>query len=131
MSQKITLSDGKEIEVSLLPLRSYAEVIKSLAGVFKQIVSEWENVSNDQIIEQLPQFIGDHVEDAARIVEIGTRGQVTAAELLDDRGLADFVSLFTAIVEENDVEGIVASVKKAMAAFQSRKAKAANPTTDQ
>jgi hypothetical protein len=130
MGQIVTLSDGKEIDVSLLPLRAYGELIKSLGGVFKQIVNEWDNVGNDQIIEMLPDFIAEHVEDAARIVEIGTRAQVSADELLDKRGLPDFIALFTAIITVNDIEGIVDSVKKATAAFRNRKAKAAAPTND-
>lgn len=128
MSQKITLSDGVEVEISMLPLRSYGELLKVLRGLFKQIVNDWENLDENQIVEQLPVILGDHIEDAAGIISIGTRGQITTEELLDERGLADAITLFTAVLEENDVNAIVGSVKKAMAAFQAKRAQAQTPS---
>lgn len=127
MSQLIKLSDGKEVTISLLPLRAYGDLLKTLQSVFKEIVSEWDNASNDEIIDKIPEFLGDHLEDAASIIAIGTRGQVTKDELLDERGLADAIQLLTAILLENDVEGMANSIKKATAAFRGRKAQATAP----
>ena len=133
MSQTIELSaneltDAKSVTVGLLPLRAYGELLKALQGTFKTLVNEFDGVDTDEIVARVPLLIGEHLEEAAKIVEIGTRGQVTAEELLDKRGLADTVSLLTAILIENDVEGIANSVKKAMAAFKARKASAQGQT---
>jgi hypothetical protein len=129
MSQTIKLSaneltDEKSVEVSMLPLRAYGDLLKALQGTFKSLVSEFDGVETDELVERLPLLLAENLDEAAKIIEVGTRGQVTAEELLDQRGLADAVSLMTAILVENDVEGITNSVKKAMAAFQSRKAQA-------
>lgn len=129
MSQIIKLSgneltDAKDVEIGLLPLRSYGELLKALQGTFKTLVNEFDGVETDELIERVPMLIADNLDEAAKIVAIGTKGQVTADELLDQRGLADTVLLITAIIEENDVEGIVGSVKKATAAFKARKVRA-------
>ncbi len=127
-SQKITLTDGKEIEVSLLPLRAYGDLLVRLQSVFKEIVNEWDSVDNDQIIEKLPSFISEHLDEAGAIIEIGTRGQITAKEAIDERGLADAVEVITGLIAVNDVERIVASVKKAQAVFRKQKAQATSKT---
>lgn len=129
MSQSIKLSaneltDEKTVEVGMLPLRAYGDLLKALQGTFKTLVADFDNIETDELIERLPLLLADNLEEAAKIIEVGTRGQVTADELLDQRGLADAIALLTAILIENDVEGITKSVKKAVAAFQSRKAQA-------
>lgn len=121
------LTDAKDVEVGLLPLRAYGELLKALQGTFKTLVNEFDGAETDDLAEKIPMLIADNLEEAAKIIEIGTKGQVTSDELLDKRGLADAIELLTAIIEENDVEGIVGSVKKATAAFKARKARAQSP----
>lgn len=118
---KLTLSDGKEIEISLLPLRAYGDFLIALQGAFKEMADEWAGVKNDEIVEKLPSFITNHLDEAGKIIEIGTRGQITAKEAIDERGLADAIDVITVLIEVNDVERIVASVKKAMATFRKTK----------
>lgn len=130
-STRITLSDGKEITVSLLPLRSYGQLLITLQNTFKDIINEWDSVSDDEIIGKLPEFISNHMDEAGGIIEVGTRGQVTASEALDQRGLADSITIIVAILEVNDVEGMVSTIKKAVAAFKKHKAQAQSPAPQQ
>ncbi len=125
-NETLTLADGKEITLSLLPLRAYGDLLVSLQSLFKEMVNEWDNATNEAIIERLPAFISDHMPEAGAIIEVGTRGQVTAQEALDERGLADAKAIITGVIAVNDVEGIIANVKKAAAVF--RKQKSQTPT---
>lgn len=118
----ITLDDGKEITIALLPLRAYGEFLIALQDVLKEIADEWAGVSNQDILAKVPAFIASHVDEAAQIIAIGVRGQLTAKEIADERGLSDAIELLTAVIEVNDVEKIVGTVKKAMALFKAKQA---------
>lgn len=117
-SQVITLSDNKQLEIRKLPLRKYGELMLALQGVFKELMNEFDGVDTDQIVERLPMLISNHLPEAAGLVEVGTFGQVSANELLDERGLDDAILIVTTIVMVNDVANIAAQIKKAMAAFK-------------
>lgn len=114
----VTLSDGKELELSLLPLKYYAELLKAITGSIKDAFSSWDNVSNEQIVEQLPDFISEHMDDAATIVSVATRGEISKKDVLEVYGLADTIDIITGALEVNDVERITASLKKAAAVFR-------------
>ncbi len=128
-TKKITLSDGKEITVSLLPLRAYGDRLVALQGACKSLIAEFDGADTDAIIEKLPGLIQANMDEAGAIIELGTRGQISAGEALDKRGLADAVEVIVAIVEVNDFERIASSVKKAAAVFRKRKAPAATLPT--
>lgn len=128
-TEKITLADGKEITLAMLPLRAYGDLLVTLQGLFKEMVNEWDNATNDAIIERLPAFINDHMEEAGQIIEVATRGEITAKEALDERGLADAIAIISTAVAVNDVDGIIANVKKAAAVFRKQKAPTKTPPT--
>lgn len=114
----VTLSDETVVELSLLPLKYYAELLKSLTGSIKDIASDWDGIDNDQIIEQLPEFIANHLDEAATIVSVATRGQISKTDVLEKYGLADTIDILSGALQVNDVERIGGSIKKAMAIFR-------------
>lgn len=114
----VTLSDGKTVELRLLPLKYYAELLKAITGSIKDMAANWDGVSNDQIIEQLPTFISEHLDEAATIVSVATRGEITKKDVLEVYGLADAVEILTAALEVNEIDRIGGSIKKAMAVFR-------------
>jgi len=118
---QVTLSDGREIELSLLPLKYYAELLKAITGSIKDIFENWDGVSNEAIIEQLPEFISEHMDDAATIVSVATRGEISKKDVLEVYGLADTIDIITGALEVNDVERIMGSLKKAAAVFRKPK----------
>lgn len=114
----VELSDGKTVELSLLPLKYYADLLKAITGSIKDIFENWDGVSNEAIIEQLPEFISEHMDDAATIVSVATRGEISKKDVLETYGLADAVEIITGALEVNDVERIMGSLKKAAAVFR-------------
>lgn len=117
----VELSDGKTVELTLLPLKYYADLLKAVTGSIKDIFENWDGVSNDQIIEQLPTFISEHMDDAATIVSVATRGEISKKDVLETYGLADAVEIITSALQVNDVERIMGSLKKAAAVFRKPK----------
>lgn len=117
----VTLSDGRVVQLSLLPLKYYADLLKAITGSIKDIFEDWDNASNEQIIEQLPDFISEHMDDAATIVSTATRGEITKKDVLEVYGLADTIEIITGALEVNDVERIMGSLKKAAAVFRKPK----------
>lgn len=114
----VELSDGKTVELSLLPLKYYADLLKAITGSIKDIFENWDGVSNEAIIEQLPEFISEHMDDAATIVSVATRGEISKKDVLEKYGLADAVEIITGALQVNDVERIMGSLKKAAAVFR-------------
>jgi hypothetical protein len=114
----VELSDGKTVELSMLPLKYYADLLKAVTGSIKDIADQWDGVSNDEIIGQLPTFIAEHMDEAATIVSVATRGEITKKDVLEVYGLADTIDIIAAAVVVNDVDRMGTSIKKAMAVFR-------------
>lgn len=114
----VELSDGKTVELSMLPLKYYADLLKAVTGSIKDIADQWDGVSNDEIIGQLPTFIAEHMDEAATIVSMATRGEITKKDVLEVYGLADTIDIIAAAVVVNDVDRMGTSIKKAMAVFR-------------
>lgn len=114
----VILADGKELTLELLPLRSFGELLLALQDTVIDIFNQFQELNEDQILERLPQLIADNIDDVAKIIEIGTRGAITAKEAADERGLADAITIITALLQVNDVKQIVGAIKKAIAAYK-------------
>ena len=114
----VELSDGKTVELSMLPLKYYADLLKAVTGSIKDIADQWDGVSNDEIIGQLPTFIAEHMDEAATIVSVATRGEITKKDVLEVYGLADTIDIIAAAVVVNDVDRMGTSIKKTMAVFR-------------
>lgn len=114
----VVLSDGKQVNLTLLPLKYYAELLRAITVSIKDIFEDWDGASNEQIIEQLPDFISEHMDDAATIVSVATRGEISKHDVLEVYGLADTIEIITGTLEVNDVERIMGSLKKAAAVFR-------------
>lgn len=109
-SMTVTLDD-KEIEVKKLPIGKYAELLKAVKELPKQIKSI-ESLNADSIIEILPDLIGSSLPDVIRIISIAT-------ELPEDEvavmGLAEIVKLVEAIYTVNNYSDVYEVIKKALA----------------
>jgi len=114
----VELSDGKTVELSMLPLKYYADLLKAVTGSIKDIADQWDGVSNDEIIGQLPTFIAEHMDEAATIVSVATRGEITKKDVLEVYGLADTIDIIAGAIVVNDVDRMGTSIKKAMAVFR-------------
>ena len=58
------------------------------------------------------------MDDAATIVSVATRGEISKKDVLETYGLADAVEIITGALQVNDVERIMGSLKKAAAVFR-------------
>jgi len=114
----ITLSDGTELTLSLLPLKYYADLLKGITGTIKDVAENWDGISNDEILNQLPDFIANHLDEAATIISVATRGEISKKDVLEKYGLADAIEIIAAAVQVNDIERMGETIKKAMAVFR-------------
>lgn len=114
----ITLSDGTELTLSLLPLKYYADLLKGITSTIKDVAENWDGISNDEILNQLPDFIANHLDEAAMIISVATRGEISKKDVLEKYGLADAIEIIAAAVQVNDIERMGETIKKAMAVFR-------------
>lgn len=103
--------DEKTIEISKLPLGRYAELLKSIKELPKHI-SGMDKMSPDQMLEKLPQLVGESMPDFVKIITIATSLEETEIVAL---GLDEVVRIVVAIIEVNNYAEVFATVKKAMA----------------
>lgn len=118
---ELTLSDGKNVTISLLPLKYYADLLKGITGTIKDIANDWDSISNEEIMAKLPEFIADHLDEAAMIVSVVTRGEISKKDVLEKYGLTDAIEIISAALQVNDIERMGATIKKAMAVFRKPK----------
>lgn len=110
---KVELSNGKILEVKQLPLRRYAELLKALQNLPKQL-GNITSLGNDELFDQLPLLIANSFPDLLNILPIAT--DLTKEEIdSDDFGLKDATSVVLAVMEVNDYKAIFEQIKKAMA----------------
>jgi len=103
--------DEKTIEISKLPLGKYAELLKSIKELPKHI-SGMDKMTPDQILERLPQLVGESLPDFVNIIKIATPLEESEIVTL---GLDEVVRVVVAIIDVNNYTEVFATVKKAMA----------------
>lgn len=103
--------DNQQLQVKKLPLGKYAELIKSLRGVLKQ-VGGLDKLSNEQLFEQLPTLIADNMPEFIRLFTIATDLTEDQAKEL---GLDEAVKIVVAVVEVNNYREVYENLKKVFA----------------
>lgn len=110
----VTLENGDEVVVKKLPLRKYADIFSALQELPKKI--DLENIdtqSNEEFFNKLPTIIASCLPEVAKVISVAT--DVPEDKVLDELDLGEVVDLVVAILEVNNIEKVVASIKKLMA----------------
>lgn len=110
----VTLGSGEEVTVKKLPLRKYADIFTALQELPKKI--DLENIdsqSNEEFFNKLPTIIANCLPEVAKVISVAT--DVPEDRVLDELDLGEVVDLVVAILEVNNIEKVVASIKKLMA----------------
>lgn len=103
--------DDRVITVSKLPLKKYSELIGVVEDMPKTLAS-FGNLSQENIISQLPQIISKSLPEFIKVVSIAIDMPKEEVELL---GMTEFVKIVTALFEVNDYSELFETVKKVMA----------------
>lgn len=103
--------DARKLEVKKLPLGKYAELLKAVRKLAKNI-SGLDKMNNDQLFEMVPTLISENLPDAIALIVIATDLTAEEAEAI---GLDEAVDIVLAVVEVNKYKLIFEKVKKAMA----------------
>lgn len=109
--------DEKTIEVKKLPIGKYSEllrVITELPKQLKELFTEKQSITNEQLIERIPSFIATALPDIINVVVVATEGQLTKEEV-EAFGLDEITKVLLAIIEVNNYSDIYNRVKKALA----------------
>lgn len=117
MTKSITVEiGGTPYDIKKVPLRKYAELIKAVKSLPKT-VGLIDGVSNDKILELLPDILTNSFPDLLNILSIATPIPSDVIDS-DDFGLDEALKVVMAIVEVNNYQGVFDTVKKAMASYQ-------------
>jgi hypothetical protein len=111
-SKQVRLSIGKTIEIKNLPLGRYAELLKALKKLPKN-VRDIQDANASTVIEQLPILIGNSWSDFMDIFAIAS--PLSKEEIENEIDLNDAVDVTLAIIEVNNYKEIYEKVKKALA----------------
>lgn len=107
----VKLENNRELEIRKLPLGKYAELIKSLKGLLKQ-VGGLDKLSTEQLFEVLPELIANNLPEFIKLFTIATDLTYEEAEQL---GLDEAVKIVVAIVEVNNYRAVYENLKKVFA----------------
>lgn len=111
MKSKTVKLEAKEVEVTRLPLRRYAELLGALEELPKHI-SGLDQMSNEDLFKTIPALISKSYPDFIKIFTIATD---LPKDELDELSLFEATNLAIAIYEVNDYKEIYELIKKAMA----------------
>lgn len=123
-SKTITVkTEHGNVVVHKMPLADYAELLKALDNVPKQLGAIFggmddellAKMSNVDYLALLPQILAGSWGDLIKVVSIPTDKD---AEFMAKLDLPDAVDVVAAILELNDIHRIIAAVKKILALGQ-------------
>lgn len=108
--------DEQTIEVKKLPIGKYAEllrVITELPKQLKELFAEKQMITNNDLIERIPSIIATALPDIVNVVVVATEGQLKKEEV-EAFGLDELTKILLAIIEVNNYSDIYNRVKKAL-----------------
>lgn len=119
MEKKRTIATGAgPVEVRKLALYDYAEFIRSLRKLpkgFAEFFQSGKDVKDMAVIfDELPILIADSWDDFVAVLAVGTDKDIEFFKSPDLDG-ADALDIIQALLELNDYQRIIATVKKIMA----------------
>jgi hypothetical protein len=100
---------NKEVEVSKLPFKKYADLLKRIKQLPKHL-SDFEGKSNDQIFQMLPNLIAECYDDIAGMLEVATG---LTKEEIDELDLVELTDLVIGVYEVNRYAEVYEKIKKA------------------
>jgi hypothetical protein len=123
MEKTRTVTTGAgPVEVRKLALYDYAEFIRALRklpGELADLFKSGKNVGDMAVLfEEIPELIADSWDDFVGIIAVGTDKDAEFFKSPDLDG-ADALDIIDALMELNDYDRIVKTVKKIMARRQS------------
>lgn len=116
MNTKSFTFEAKTIEVSKLPIGKYAELLKVITELPKQIkelFNSSDKISNDELIDKIPNLVGTCLPDIVNLIVVACEGQVTKEEV-ESMGLDEIVDALIAIFEVNNYSSVFNKIKKAL-----------------
>lgn len=99
--------EKKTIEVSKLPLGKYAELLRALDELPKNLAGI-DKIDNDEIVSRIPNIIANALPEFIKIVSIAT--PLKEDEIVE-LGLDEVVDVVLAIIEANNYKDIFAKIK--------------------
>jgi hypothetical protein len=113
---------GKPVVVKKLPLGKISLLIglfKDLPEELKSKVSNIDQIDNDVILQEIPTLIALAMPHMAKFVAVACNSkEITEEYLLEEAGFDDAVDIVNAILEVNNIAGILEKVKKTQALYQ-------------
>lgn len=103
--------DIRELEVKKLPLGKYAELLKAVHELPKNL-GGLDKMTNDQLFEKLPFLIATSLPDLMGILAIATD---LKAEEINEMGLDEAVKVIVAVIEVNNYRNVFENIKKVVA----------------
>ncbi len=109
---------GKKVTVKKLPIGKLVSVLQYVGNVPQELAG-LDKKSTDEIVQSLPLVIASALPFFAdAVVKAADNPVITKEFLLDECGLDDALDLVAAIMDVNNVAGIVEKLKKIKALNQ-------------
>lgn len=130
---KVVSTGAGDVTVRKLALYDYAEFIRALRklpGELASLFQSGKNIGDMAVLfEELPEMVADSWDDFVAIIAVGTDKDAEFFKSPDLDG-ADALEIIDAMLELNDYERVVKTVKKIMARRQATPAPASKPTPE-
>lgn len=102
------------IELSLIQIKKLLSDLNNLSPEVKAKFSKIDKMDNDKILA----IVLEHIEDLGGIIAMCVDEDFVTAEVVTKLGINSLLGLVVAIMEVNDIEGIIEKVKKIVALYQ-------------
>jgi hypothetical protein len=103
--------DDQTITISKLPLGKYAELLRSVRELPKNL-SNFGDLTSEMTLVKLPEIIADSLPDFLKILNIATG---LKPEQLEQLGLDEITKLIVGVIEVNNYKEIYNTLKKVTA----------------
>lgn len=113
-SVTVTLSNGEKIEVQKLALGKYAKLMMILKDMPAGILSEIQKIDtedNDATVQALLGIVGSAWGQVIDVIALGSGMDRERIENDPSIGIDGGIDLFVAIVEVNNLKGVVSKAK--------------------
>jgi hypothetical protein len=126
MNSKTLDLSGHKVTVNKLPIGKIAKLIegfKDLPPEIKGAFSSWDAETRDAdfLFEHVPMLMTVSINKVSTfVVDASNSKELTEKLLLEDLGMDDTVDLIEAILEVNNIRGIIDKVKKMFALYTNK-----------
>lgn len=113
-TQREVVIGDKTIVVKKLPLRRISVLFQAVGRLPDEITGITE-MKPDEVVANMATMFAIALPKIADVLVEAVDSQITADELLDNGGFDDALELITAILEVNNIAGILERIKKLQA----------------